>query len=188
MFVYYDSTYTEQMFVKTEVMIASSSIPGIPVVFRDFQELSEINRSFRTGSGGGKTMKGKRTMQKLHTEETRSFAGEGRKRAEQSVKISRSITRFILSVMAAAALVCIILFSSRSITSADETGEAVKLTKYYKTITIETGDSLWSIADQYRSGEYRTTKDYVEELRLMNGLHSDRIQAGQKLVVAYFAE
>ena len=97
-------------------------------------------------------------------------------------------TKFILALMVVAAAVCIILFSNRSITSAGETGEAVQLTKYYKTITIEKGDTLWSIADEYKSSDYRTTQDYVKELREMNGLHSDQITSGQKLVVAYFAE
>ena len=81
---------------------------------------------------------------------------------------------------------CIILFSNHNVTNADESGNAVELTKYYKTITIQIGDTLWSIADEYKSGDYRTVQDYVDELRSMNDLHSDNILAGQKLVVAYF--
>ena len=85
-------------------------------------------------------------------------------------------------------VICIILFSNKNITSANESGTAAPLTKYYKTITIEKGDTLWSIANEYMSGQYRSTKDYVKELRSMNGLHSDQITSGEKLVVAYFAE
>lgn len=98
-----------------------------------------------------------------------------------------SFTKFVLSVMAVAALVCIILFSSKNVTSAGESGEAVPLTKYFKTITIEQGDTLWSLAEEYKSGDSRSTREYVKELRRMNDLHSDQINAGQKLVVAYFA-
>ena len=98
------------------------------------------------------------------------------------------ITRFFLVLMVIAAAVCIILFSSKKITNADESGNTLNLTKYYKTITIEPGDTLWSIAKQYKSGDYKTTRDYVNELLSMNGLHSDSITSGQKLVVAYFAE
>lgn len=97
-----------------------------------------------------------------------------------------SVTKFFITVMVIAAAICIILFSNRSVTNADESGNAVVLTKYYKTITIEPGDTLWSIAKEYKSGAYKTTQDYVDELISMNHLHSDAITSGQKLVVAYF--
>ena len=84
--------------------------------------------------------------------------------------------------------VCIILFSNKNVTGADETGNVAELTKYFKTITIESGDTLWSIAKEYKSGDYKTTRDYVEELITMNNLHSDRITTGQKLIVAYYAK
>ena len=69
-----------------------------------------------------------------------------------------SVTKFFIAVMVIAAAVCIILFSNRNITNADESGNAVELTKYYKTITIEPGDTLWSIAKEYKSGAYKTTR------------------------------
>ena len=97
-----------------------------------------------------------------------------------------SVTKFFITVMVITAAVCIILFSNRNITNADESGNAVELTKYYKTITIEPGDTLWSIAKEYKSGAYKTTQDYVDELLSMNHLHSDAITSGQKLIVAYF--
>ena len=99
-----------------------------------------------------------------------------------------SIARFFLVLMVISAAVCIILFGGKKITNAEESGNTVQLTKYFKTITIEKGDTLWSIAAQYKSGDYRSTRDYVDELMSMNGLHSDQITSGQKLVVAYFAE
>ena len=99
-----------------------------------------------------------------------------------------SLTKFAIALMVVAAAVCIILFSNRNVTNASESGNKVQLTKYYKTITIHQGDTLWSIAKEYKSGDYKTVNDYVEELRSMNDLHSDNILAGQKLVVAYFVD
>ena len=97
-----------------------------------------------------------------------------------------SATKFFITLMVIVAAVCIILFSNKNVTNADESGNAVELTKYYKTITIESGDTLWSIAKEYKSGAYKTTQDYVDELISMNHLHSDAITSGQKLIVAYF--
>lgn len=57
--------------------------------------------------------------------------------------------------------------------------------KYYKSITIEHGDTLWSIADEY-CGKECSTKEYVEELKELNSLTSDTIYAGQHLLVSYY--
>ena len=128
-----------------------------------------MRNSNRGNNNRNKTMKQRRTASKKNTKN----------------RIS-SVTKFFITVMVIAAAVCIILFSNRNITSADESGNAVELTKYYKTITIEPGDTLWSIAKEYKSGAYKTTQDYVDELLSMNHLHSDATTSGQKLIVAYF--
>ncbi len=56
--------------------------------------------------------------------------------------------------------------------------------KYYKSITIEQGDSLWSIAEEYCTDQ--DTREYVSELKQLNSLTSETIYAGQHLLVAYY--
>ena len=51
----------------------------------------------------------------------------------------------------------------------------------YESIRIAGGDSLWRIAQQYHGIE--ETADFVEELKVLNNLSSDRIQAGSYLLV-----
>ncbi len=51
----------------------------------------------------------------------------------------------------------------------------------YESIRIAGGDSLWSIAQQYHGIE--EAADFVEELKVLNNLSSDRIQAGSYLLV-----
>ena len=58
--------------------------------------------------------------------------------------------------------------------------------KYYKSITIEQGDSLWSIAEEYCTDEYANTYEYVDELKQLNSLTSETIHAGQHLLVIYY--
>lgn len=58
--------------------------------------------------------------------------------------------------------------------------------KYYKSIIIESGDSLWSIAEEYRTDAYSNNQEYIDELKQLNGLTSETIHAGQHLLVAYY--
>lgn len=55
---------------------------------------------------------------------------------------------------------------------------------YYKSVQIRYGDSLWSLADQHCPSMDRDV--YVQQLKRINRLHSDKIHAGQYLTVAYY--
>lgn len=59
---------------------------------------------------------------------------------------------------------------------------------YYKSVQIEYGDTLWDIAKTYMTDDYDSIPEYVEELKRMNSLHSDEIQEGRFLMVAYSDE
>ena len=61
----------------------------------------------------------------------------------------------------------------------------VEYEMYYKSIEIEKGDSLWSIAKQYNH-ESLNNHDYVKELKELNGLTSETIHAGQHLLITYY--
>lgn len=58
--------------------------------------------------------------------------------------------------------------------------------KYYESICIKDGDTLWSIASQYISEEYGNKDEYIRELMRMNGLKTDCIQSGNYLTVTYY--
>ena len=58
--------------------------------------------------------------------------------------------------------------------------------KYYTSIQIQNGDSLWDIAGKYRENSGLTTAQYVEELKMINGLREDIIHSGHYLTVMYF--
>lgn len=74
------------------------------------------------------------------------------------------------------------IFSSAQ-TNAEESGIQYK---YYKSIQIEKGDSLWSIAKEYCTDAYAGTQEYVDELKEINNLTSDEIHYGQHLIVVYY--
>lgn len=58
--------------------------------------------------------------------------------------------------------------------------------KYYKCITIEEGDTLWDIANEYKTEEYASTQDYINEVLAMNNLNTDVIVDGTNLLIPYY--
>ena len=61
------------------------------------------------------------------------------------------------------------------------------LSKYYTSIQIEQGDTLWGIADRYMTDEYKDRDAYIREICEMNRISEDEIHAGQYLTVPYYA-
>lgn len=60
--------------------------------------------------------------------------------------------------------------------------------KYYKSIEISKGDTLWSIAnDNFDSAHYKDINEYVTEVKKINSLTSDNIVAGSHVIVPYYA-
>lgn len=66
--------------------------------------------------------------------------------------------------------------------------QRVGLKRYYTSVQIQQGDSLWKYAEEYGKGSGYSKKEYVEELKRMNGLTRDEIHAGRYLTVVYFSE
>ena len=59
--------------------------------------------------------------------------------------------------------------------------------KYYTTIYIETGDSLWSIASEYATKEYSDLRIYIEEIQQLNGLNGTQLQHGEYICIPYYS-
>ena len=59
--------------------------------------------------------------------------------------------------------------------------------KYYKSIQLKSGDTLWDIArEQMDEMYYDSITDYIRELKSINSLSSDQIHEGQYLTVPYY--
>lgn len=59
--------------------------------------------------------------------------------------------------------------------------------KYYTSITIEYGDTLWSIANQYMDKEHYTRTSYISEIKSINHIKDDYIQEGKLLILPYYS-
>ncbi|SEP88259.1 LysM domain-containing protein [Lachnospiraceae bacterium RM5] len=57
--------------------------------------------------------------------------------------------------------------------------------KYYTSIEIMPGDTLWSIANEYKPDDTISTNDYINDLKEINGITSDNITSGNYLTIYY---
>ena len=103
------------------------------------------------------------------------------KKRRQLAKRRMVILLATLFVVTVGSIVCGSIFSSAKDPATD-----IPQHKYYKSITIEEGESLWSIAQEYRTDAYKDTCEYIHELKELNGLTSETIHEGQHLIVAYY--
>lgn len=94
---------------------------------------------------------------------------------------------FLLTIMA----VCLAITFSFSVNSflSNAKGESEQISyKYYKSVTISNGDSLWSIAREYMDDEhYSSANDYIKEVKHLNSLKSDYISYGESIIVPYYS-
>lgn len=59
--------------------------------------------------------------------------------------------------------------------------------KYYASIQISPGDTLWKLADRYLDDHYVSKEDYIKEVIRINSLDSENhIVSGQYLILPYY--
>jgi len=95
------------------------------------------------------------------------------------------------AAIAAVAVILIAVITVAALRARYSTKDAIATeTKLYKMYTIERGDSLWSIAEEYVDyGHYDDIRDYVDEVISINDLNDkNSITAGCNLVIPYYRE
>ena len=99
-------------------------------------------------------------------------------------RVSRLKIRFAI-ILGIILMASVIFFSV--LVSAKEKDPKEAGYKYYTSIQINQGDTLWTIAERYceNPGEIRS---YVKELKSINNLERDEIHAGNYLTVVYYSE
>lgn len=60
--------------------------------------------------------------------------------------------------------------------------------KYYKTVRVESGDTLWDMADDYINDLDIKKTDYIDEICEINHIDGDEISAGDYIVVSYYSK
>ena len=94
------------------------------------------------------------------------------------------LTTALLLVFIAAT--CILLLKLTAMrTEADRMN--TPLYKYYTTVEISSGDSLWSIAADHRGPGYENIRSYIDKIAAVNHLSGRYLVPGEKLCIPYYS-
>ena len=116
-------------------------------------------------------------------EDTYYLRSISKRRARQK-QVRRNILLLVISVL----FIFVSVFFVASISTQASDKEHMPSYKYFRSIEISSGDTLWSIAeDNMDARYYRHTADYVAEVKRMNSLDTDQIIAGSYLIIPYYS-
>lgn len=120
---------------------------------------------------------------------TRSYRTHGNSvsgtRRERSFQLHRILLFLAFTLLIA--FLCGISFGSILSKAETTDAKASETFKYYKSVTVQPGDSLWSIAADNMSEEYDSIQDYIDEVCFINSLSNTCIHAGKNLTIPYYS-
>lgn len=112
-------------------------------------------------------------------------------RANESLQKREAVVRAQMGVIAIVVIIIIslgILLGTGISALASSKEDPASYNKYYKSVCVESGDTLWTIADDYIQNLNIDKLDYIEEICELNQIDGDHIQAGEYIVVAYYSK
>ena len=109
----------------------------------------------------------------------------------RSLRKRKSVARMQKGILAISVVVLIafgILLGTSINAFASSQKDISSYNKYYTSIRIESGDTLWNIADKYIAEFHLSKSDYIAEVCELNGISENNIQAGDYIIVPYFSQ
>lgn len=94
--------------------------------------------------------------------------------------------RFALSILGVLAIFAITI-GALSVKGKAQSENGQKY-KYYTSVQLEYGDTLWAVADRYMDSEFYNHVSYIEEVKSINHIHDeDDVKAGKMLIIPYYS-
>lgn len=112
-------------------------------------------------------------------------------KANESLRKRESVVRRQIGLIAIAIIAIVslaVLLGSGINAMASSEADVASYNKYYTSIRVESGDTLWTIADEYVEGFNLSKSDYIAEVCQLNEISEDEIHAGDYIVVPYYSQ
>lgn len=92
----------------------------------------------------------------------------------------------VISVFTLCLVIALAVIFGSFLSRAEEKKSDVIYYKYYTSIEIQPGDTLWDLADDYME-HYETKASYIREVEQINALTDSKIISGQTLLMPYYS-
>lgn len=103
-----------------------------------------------------------------------------RRTQRRVVRKSRKIRKNTFILLTMALILCLGTFAMGA-----QTEKEGKI--YYESVEIHKGDTIWDIAEEYKT-EGKKTERMVQDILELNGMKTTNIQAGESIIVPVAAE
>ena len=117
-------------------------------------------------------------MKRVYNEKISPRANESLTRREHTVQTQKRVIVLVCVLV----IFAVILIGNSIITFAEQ-----PVHKYYTSVQLQKGDSLWSLADQYAASDRTSRAQFIDEVCELNGISEDNtLHSGEYLVVSYY--
>ena len=110
-------------------------------------------------------------------------ANESLSKREAIVKKQRTFLAILVTVLISSG----ILLGSSINALASSKADVSSYYKYYTSVKIEEGDTLWSMADEYIGNFNLSKAEYIKEICQINDISKNEIYAGDYIVIPYYS-
>ena len=109
---------------------------------------------------------------------------------QRTIMINRKkrMYRRIMIILWIAFFSFLAFLGSSVVTANAKMGKEEMRYKYYTTIYITRDMTLWDIAEEYATEEYRDKRVYVDEVMEINDLTNDKLSYGATICVPYYSD
>ena len=104
----------------------------------------------------------------------------------REAKLRKQRRMFAVFVLICASLGILLGTSINALASSK--ADVASYNKYYTSIRIESGDTLWNLADEYIADLNIDKQEYIKEICEINSICENDIHAGDYIVVAYYSK
>lgn len=122
-------------------------------------------------------------MKRVYNEKISQKANENLNRRAHKVTIQKRIIALVVLL-----IVSLLILLGSSIRTFASSRSNESLHKYYTSVRIENGDSLWNLADQYTVDGIYDRNDFIKETCELNQLtDQDDLHSGEYIIVGYYS-
>lgn len=99
----------------------------------------------------------------------------------------RQLRRLFFHTLVTSCLILTLALSVNVFLSNAKSDKDKVMYKYYSSVTVQPGDTLWSFAKEHSGTEYLREEDYIAEVMKMNYMKDETITAGQNIIIPYYS-